>query len=56
MANLASWCALPKPCELDLCHAAVLLARVNNDTTEARADALWRTCEAVFGPARKAVD
>jgi hypothetical protein len=56
LKNLACWCALPKPGEPDICHAAVLLAWVNNDTAEARAAALRPICEAVFGPPRKADD
>lgn len=38
--NLACWCHLPAPGEPDQCHAAVLLAWVNNDTMQARAEAL----------------
>ena len=32
--NLACWCALPKPGEPDLCHAAVLLEIANRPTCE----------------------
>lgn len=49
LKNLACWCALPKPGEPDICHAAVLLAWVNNDTPEARAAALLPICEALLG-------
>lgn len=38
--NLACYCRLPRLGEPDLCHAAVLLAWVNNSTPEARALAL----------------
>lgn len=38
--NLACWCSLPKLGEADLCHAAVLLAWVNNDTAMAKRAAL----------------
>lgn len=58
--NLACYCRLPSHGEPDLCHAAVLLAWVNNSTTKARSlalepilfevfarDAVRPTCEAV---------
>lgn len=32
--NLACWCALPRPGEPDICHAAVLLYLANSDTKE----------------------
>ncbi|WP_159728321.1 DUF4326 domain-containing protein [Methylosinus sp. Ce-a6] len=32
--NLACWCALPKPGEPDICHAAVLLEIANRQTCE----------------------
>lgn len=46
--NLACWRSLPKPGEPDLCHAAVLLAWINNDTAEAQRAALLPILEAVF--------
>lgn len=47
--NLACWCRRPNPGEPDLCHAAVLLGWVNQDTTQARAEALEPILRAVFG-------
>ena len=38
--NLACWCQRPKPGEVDLCHAAVLLGWINNDDVETRRAAL----------------
>ena len=46
--SCACWCALPKPGEPDICHAAVILALANHDDPRDRVRALKPILDGVF--------